>query len=426
MIQFMNERLLQYIWQFRLFNHQCLKDVNGDDVFIIHPGIYNTDQGPDFQYAKIRLNNTIIAGSIELHMRASDWLKHGHSFSALYSNVILHVVWENDMELGFPFPTLELRGRVAGILLDRYEKWMKSKSFIPCSGQLQDIPSISVIAWKEKMVVERLQQRTELILQYCQQTKDHWEEIFWWVLARNFGMSVNGFVFENIARSVSVIILAKYKNNLQQIEALLLGQAKMLEKEFNEAYPVLLQREFRFLRLKHKLAPIREHIRFLRMRPSNFPTIRLAQLAMLIHKSAHLFSYIKETSELSEIKEKLSVTADKYWDDHYMPGELSVTIPKKIGEQMVENILINTVVPMLFAYGYHTKQDKLKEKALGWLEYVNAEKNRVIKEFGKMGLTCCHASDTQAVLYCYKEYCTRHRCLDCLIGNRLLKQPEAL
>lgn len=414
------ERLLQYIWQFQYFNSKDLRTTDGALLQVIHPGLYNTNQGPDFTGAKIRSGNTVWAGSIELHINTSHWKDHKHSSDSNYKNVILHVVWKDDADLALAFPTLVLQDKVSKILLSRYEELMHTGSFIPCEKNIQQVNTITWTAWKERLLVERLQSRTKVILDLLKKNNTHWEETLWWLLAKNFGISINSAAFEAIARSIPIGILAKHKNQVQQVEALLFGQAGLLDAEFEEDYPRLLQREYRFLSKKYSLQKIQTRIAFLRMRPSNFPSLRLAQLAMLVHESLHLFSRVKEAADLHSIKEMLKVTANDYWHYHYVFDVSSSFKKKTLGEQMISNIFINTVIPILFAYGHYQKENLYKDKALKWLEEITAEKNTITEGFASLQLQNKTAFDSQAFIQLKNEYCDKKRCLDCAVGNKLL------
>lgn len=416
----MTERLLQFIWQFQYFNKSDLETVSGESVQIIFPGQYNTNQGPDFSDAKIKIGKTTWAGSVEMHIKTSDWEKHNHNGDKNYSNVILHVVWEND-DMKSIAPVLELKYKVSKILLQRYEDLMNSSGFIPCQNSINSVREIVWKSWKERLLAERLMRKSQIAETFLKKNNYHWEETFWWLLARNFGMKVNADAFEAVARSISINILAKHKNQLIQLEALLLGQAGLLEVKFSEDYPKLLQREYKFLKEKYKLKAIHQPVHFLRMRPGNFPTIRLAQLAALILESAHLFSKIKEARSVKEISKWLDVTANDYWHYHYRFDETSAFKKKKLGVTMVDNIIINTVAPVLFAYGNYHNENKYKEKAIKWLVATPAEGNLITKGYQKLGIENKNASDSQSLIELKNEYCNKKRCLDCSVGNSILK-----
>ena len=369
----MTERLLQFIWQFQYFNKSELTTSAGEKLQIIFPGQHNTNQGPDFSDAKIKISNTTWVGSIELHFKTSDWEKHNHHKDENYNNVILHVVWENDNIQPGAVSVLELKERVSKILLYHYEVLMNSTGFISCENSIHSVRDITWKSWKERLLAERLMRKAKLVEVYLQQSNYHWEETFWRLLARNFGIKVNADSFEEIARSIPLNILAKHKSQIHQLEALLLGQAGLLTKDFAEDYPKMLQKEYEFYKKKYDLRPCNVAVFFLRMRPGNFPTIRLAQLATLIHESAHLFSKIKEEKSVNKINEWFEVTANDYWHYHYRFEENSAFRKKKLGTSMIDNIIINTIIPMLFAYGSYHSKEKYKQRALQWLQEISEE-----------------------------------------------------
>jgi hypothetical protein len=387
----MTERLLQYLWQFQYFNKHALTLDNGEALQIMYPGHFNTNQGPDFLEAKIKIEGTIWVGHIELHMKTTDWLRHAHQHDRNYDNVVLHVVWEDDANVN-NIPVLSLQPRVPVMLLHQYNTWMQNPSFIACGNQAQQAPPIIWMAWKERLLAERLQRKANYIFDCLQQNNHHWEETFWWLLARNFGIPVNAEPFEAIARSLPISLLAKHRNQVHQLEALLLGQAGLLTDDA----------EYVHLKNKYQLQPVPQSVHFLRMRPGNFPTVRLAQLAMLIHQSSHLFAYIKEVINIQDVKKLLTMS--------------------KAGNQMVNNIIINTIVPVLFAYGQMNQEERYTNKALQWLTALAAEKNTITNNFAALGIANTCAYDSQGLIELKTNYCDHKRCLDCAIGNALLKK----
>lgn len=418
----MTEKLLQYIWQFQHFNRQQLAVCSGEPLQIIYPGQPNHNQGPDFKEAKIIIGNTTLAGSVELHIKTSDWQKHKHSQDDNYKNVILHVVYENDSSDLSALPLLELAPRIPHFLLEQFNRLMNNQSFIACHSSISAVKDISWINWKGRLVAERLTRKADYILQLLNQSGGHWEQTFWWMLARNFGAKQNSEVFEGIARSIPVSILAKHKESIHAVEAILLGQAGMLNKEFKEEYPKLLQREYLFYKHKYNLPKVHAQPVFLRMRPVNFPTVRLAQLAMLVHSSSHLFSKIKDAASLKEIQQLFTVTANDYWHYHYLPDETSSYLPKKLGTAMLNNIIINTIVPLLFAYGHYQKQEQYKQKALQWLEETAGETNTITTGFRNLNVVNQSAFDSQSLIELKTQYCDAKRCLQCSVGNEILKR----
>ncbi|HVM88615.1 MAG TPA: DUF2851 family protein [Puia sp.] len=418
----MTEKLLQFIWRFQYYNRKGLFLDTGEPLQIVFPGNHNFHQGPDFLEAKIKIYDTVLVGNIELHVHASDWIKHAHNDDKNYRNVIVHVVWENDMAMRInDIPVLTIKKLVPKLLLTRYVELMNNVSFVPCENILSQVNDILWSSWKQRLIVERLQRRSQAVAEYLSQNNQHWEETFWWMLARNFGMKVNAEVFEAMAKSISINILAKHKGQHHQLEALLLGQCGLLEYEFKEDYPKMLQKEYRFLKNKYRLKHVDMQAHLLRMRPGNFPTVRLAQLAMLISESSHLFSKVKEMHSAKEAGKLLVVTAGDYWNYHYVFDEESSFRKKSVGKQMADNVIINTIVPVLFAYGHFHKLGNLKEKALKWLEELLPEKNHTIDCWKNAGALSINASDSQSLIELKSQYCDQRRCLDCAVGGRLLK-----
>ncbi|XVJ65550.1 MAG: DUF2851 family protein [Lacibacter sp.] len=416
----MNERLLQFIWQHQYFNKDHLLTTTGERVEVLFAGTHNTNQGPDFTNARIRINQIQLAGTVELHLRTSDWQLHGHTNDVHYKNVILHVVWQHDGPANET--VLELKSRVAQSLLNRYATLMQQQEQIPCSSFISSVPDLVWLSWKERLIAERIQQKSQHIYQLLEKTNHHWEEVFWRLIARNFGMPHNSDAFEAVAQSVPVTLLAKHKNQIHQLEALLLGQAGLLEQQFTDDYAVLLQKEYQYLKKKHRLQPIHFPLHFLRMRPSNFPTLRLAQLAMLVHESSHLFSKVLEAGSIAQIKKMLNVTANDFWHTHYTLQEPSPFKVKNLGEVMVNNLLINTIIPLLFVYASEHAQPQVQQKALEWLRQLPKENNRITRLWQDTQVPHNNALDSQALLYLKKQYCDVKRCLECAGGNALLKR----
>jgi len=416
----MTERLLQFIWQFQYFNLSDLRLVTGEPLQIISPGIFNTNQGPDFLEARIRIGQTTWAGNIELHINEDDWIRHAHQHDPNFQNIILHVIWCQGSGL-LQLPTLDLSDKVSKLLLSRYEELMVNPGFVACSHSFSDTPALTWQGWKERMLMERLERKSKLITSYLQQSKEHWEEVFWWMIARNFGMKVNAEAFEAIARSIPLKLLSRHKGQIHQLESFLFGQAGLLNRKFKEDYPIMLKKEYLFYKKKYRLSPIDHPIHLLRMRPGNFPTIRLAQLAMLIHHSLHLFSVIKEINSIRELRNLFMVTANDYWHYHYLFDEPSSFLEKKLGEEMFTNIIINTIAPVLFAYGHHQQLDQFKTKAILWLENSPPEKNAITRNWEALGAGNKNAWDSQALIELKQQYCDGKRCLECAVGNQLLK-----
>lgn len=422
----MTERLLQFIWQFQYFNANGLYTTTGEPVQVLYPGNFNTRQGPDFLEARVRIGEILWVGSVEAHLLSSGWIKHRHQRDPHYNNVILHVVWADDGRRPFcGIPVLMLQRRTAKLLLHQYERWMNSRAAIPCAGYLKTVETIKWTAWKERLLVERIQRKHELVCQYLQQNNFHWEETCWRMLAGSFGLSVNAEAFEEMARSIPFPLLARHKDRLCQLEALLLGQAGALKGYFSDEYPIMLQQEYRFLRRKYALAGINTPLCFLRMRPMGFPTIRLAQLAMLIHRSAPFFARIKESEGIGELRQLFRVTAGDYWHCHYVMDKASACRPKNLGRQIINNIILNTAAPIVFAYGHLHREQAYMEKAIDWIWQAEAEKNAITRSFAVLGIQAHRAADSQALIELKTRYCDQRKCLDCAIGHSILKRSRS-
>ncbi|MDE3235885.1 MAG: DUF2851 family protein [Bacteroidota bacterium] len=425
----MTEKLLHFIWRFQYYNTVGLQTTNGENVRILKPGTLNQHQGPDFINASIVMNNIIIVGSIELHLLSSDWDKHRHSTDTNYGNIILHVVWKHDMDIkdvhGVVLPVIELQNLVPNVLLEKYRQLMEIHEPIACARHLPVLSQVSWIAWKERLAVERLEEKASKVLQLLKQNNNHWEETFWQMLAYSFGIKVNAAFFEQVARSIPINVLAKHKNQIHQVEALLLGQANLLDNAFTEKYPLLLQREYHFLQKKYGLRKVNGSAFFLRMRPANFPTIRLAQLAMLIHRSSHLFSHIRELLTIQQVEELLLVTANDYWNTHFTFHEETPLQLKTVGKQFINTLCINTIVPVVFAYGVYNDSQTAKDKSLQWLSALQAEKNNVTQRWMSFQVSNSNAMESQALLHLQHQYCLYKKCLQCAVGNKLLAAKES-
>ncbi len=422
----MNERLLQFIWQFQYLNHTSLSTTDEHSLQIIHPGNPNYNAGPDFSEAKIIIDNTTWIGNVELHINASHWLEHNHTKNKNYNNIILHVVWLHDVDIkdanGNNFPTLELQSLVAKVLLQKFERLMNTTEFIPCSFALPVLNDVSWLAWKERLIAERLEIKSASVIQSLQLLNNNWEEVFWQTLTRSFGMKVNADAFEAIAKTLSINILSKHKNQVNQLEALLLGQADLLNVEATDNYAIMLQKEYKFLANKYQLKPIKRSPDFLRMRPNNFPTIRLAQLAMLVHQSSHLFSKIKTTEDRNKIFQWFDLKANDFWNYHYTLTDETVYHPKPLGRLFIQHIIINAIVPVLFAYGLFRNEYAWKDKAVNWLMQLQPEQNIITKQWKLHNVENKNAFDSQSLIHLKNNYCNYKKCLDCAVGTKLLKQ----
>lgn len=423
----MNESLLQFIWQYSLYKPGELYTTNGEQLNIISPGKLNRDAGPDFLEAKIKVGKTILVGNIELHINSSDWLKHGHHNDLAYSNLILHVVYKNDSKNILDHtPVLEIGKHIPQYVIAQYTNLIQTTHILPCATQLHTVKDIVKESWLNRLLAERWEQKLADWKELLQKSAGDWRNLLYWRMAANFGFKVNTVPFLALSRSLPLNILAKHRENLTQIEALLFGQAGMLETSFSEEYPKILQAEYKYLKQKYKLQPIAAHQwKFLRMRPANFPTIRLAQFAGLVHKSLHLFSQIIETNTIKEIQPLLDITASEYWNTHFLFDEpYKNPTDKHLGTSSVHNIIINTIAPIQFLYAYKHGMSSQQEKALQLLDTVPPEQNKVLKLWKENGWNVVNAAQSQSLLQLHNNYCSAKCCLECSIGLNIIRSEQ--
>jgi hypothetical protein len=421
----MKEDFLYFIWKYKLFQNHKLFDLQCEKFRILSPGKQNFDSGPDFFEAKIKLDNTVLVGNVEIHLKSSDWYRHGHHTDKDYNNVVLHVVRYHDKEVvsenGRKIPVFQLE--ISQAMVEKYNDYQKNKSFIPCVKDIAKVNQFKISMWLAKVLFERLSEKTDMIQGLLDMNKNNWEETFYQLIARGFGFNVNNLPFELLAKSLPLRILAKHHQHLFQLEALLFGQAGFLEKILvPDEYYTQLKKEYDYLRKKYQLMPLENHLwKFLRIRPSGFPTIRISQFADLVNKSSSLFSKIVESESVEQIKALLKVQASEYWNTHYQFEKLSAYKNKVLGKQSVDLLIINTIIPMIFVHGNFTGRAALKEKAIGFLYQLAAEENNIIRKWVSLGIGAPSAFYSQALLYQKKEYCSKVRCLECGIGVEIFK-----
>ncbi len=423
------EAFLQYIWQYGLFDHSNLCTTQGEPVVVLSAGQKNRHDGPDFFNARLQIGETQWAGNVEIHLKTSDWLLHKHQNDPAYQNVVLHVVYEADVpiydHLEKILPCIELYRRIPPHLYRNYLSLLADNTFIPCEKLFPQVDAFTQATWLDRLLVERLEQKITPALVLLEQNSFNWEETFWQLLARAMGSKANAQAFEMTARNLPITLLAKHKDNLLQLEALLLGQAGLLEADFKEEYPQYLQREYRHLKHKYTLQPINGAMwKFGGLRPPNFPTVRLAQTAMLIFRSHHLFSKIIAEPDLKKLRQLFVVQLTGYWQTHYLPDKPTAERPKRMGADMVNNLLINTIVPMLFLYAKERALPDLQDRALQLLEQLPPEQNAIIEGYQKLGYGIKSAFDSQAILQLYNAYCMPKKCLSCAIGSKLLQSEN--
>ncbi len=422
----MPEEFLQFIWEQQLQYKNSLNSVSNEKIEILQPGNKNTDAGPDFFNAKIKIENTIWAGNIEIHKKSSDWYVHNHHNDKAFDNVILHVVEEYDKpvknSLGGEIPALILK--YPKKLQINYQQLLDSKSWIPCQEQFFTVDLFVLKMAFHRLMVERLEAKTSEIITRLEENKNNWNETFYQFLAKMFGFKTNALPFELLAKSLPLPVIAKHKNKLFQIEALLYGNAGLLNEQLlGDSYFLKLRDEYSFLFRKYKLKPIEMFLwKFMRLRPGNFPSVRIAQFAALIHQSESLFSKILEIESIEKLKQLLNVKASDYWDTHYRFNKSSPKKVKELGDASINLLIINVVVPFLFVYGdYHSKYE-FKDRAFKFLEMLPAEHNSIITKWEILGVKPRSAFETQALLQLKNVYCRMKKCLFCQVGNKLIKK----
>ena len=430
----MKEEFLHYVWKHKLFHQENLKDDEGNQILVINPGQYNRDSGPDFFNALIRIGDTLWAGNVEIHVRSSHFNLHGHQSDPAYDNVILHVVAEYDKDVfnsrGEKIQTLKLDFNSS--IYDHYLSMVNNPATVACENELNGAGPLLLTGWLSSLSVERLSLKYGHVKKILADTGDDWEETFYRMVARYFGFRVNAEPFEMLARTVPYRIVRKHADNLMAVEALLFGGAGMLDEGlFREAvdddFYKLLCREYKNLSAKYSLRPIHGKAwKFARLRPANFPTLRIAQLAAMLTSGPGFFSRTIEAKSLNELKVIFEVAASSYWDTHYVFGKEVKKVKKSAGDQASDILIINSVVPVMFSYGKERSIDYLCERALTLLEELKPEKNKVSEEWKRAGVEADSALSSQALIHLREHYCTRRRCLECRIGAKLISDGTLL
>ena len=423
------EQLLHYVWKFRLFPQGSLETVDGQKVEVIDPGIENRDAGPDFFNAKISIGDRLWAGDVEIHHSSDEWVKHGHHLDKAYNSVILHLSERVNKEIinerGQQIPQCVIT--VPEDIRRNADYLLYSNSPIPCKKFLSSLPEPMISSWLGVLSVERLERKTNRIYAYLERFNHSWDDLFYVLLSRNFGFGLNADVFENLALSLPLHYIQKQSDSLFQVEALLFGQAGMLEESvMNDEYYNLLQREYAFLKAKYGLKNGDGFLfKSMRVRPRAFPQIRIAQLAALLQQSGRLFSLILEKEEVHQLRALFQTAPSPYWQTHYTFGKASPKVVKPLGEASQDLLLINTVAPLLFAYGKKTDAAVYCNRAFQILETLKPERNSIVNEFIAAGIVPKNAFDSQALIQLRKEYCDTRKCLYCRIGHKLLSTSHA-
>lgn len=416
----MKEDFLYYLWENRLLKAPlCTAD--GQAVEIVNTGYRNLDSGPDFMEAKIKIGETLWAGHVEIHVLTSDWNRHHHQHDKAYDNVVLHVVFENDSKVN-DIPVLALKGHFDNELYENYQRFKSSQGWIPCEKSLGRVQRFTWISWFDRLLVERLEMKAASTEKILRSNQYDWEDTLYKMLLRYFGLKVNNEAFEYLGRILPFKTLLKHADNLTQTEAMLFGCAGFLERGFTDAYPTLLTREFAVMKAKFNLLTMPEaRWKYLRMRPGNFPTIRLAQIAQMIHQHGCLFSKIRSAQHINEIRSLFMVPVSPYWEDHYRFDIASKQKCKHLGESTADILTINVVIPILFCFGKLHNDMSTCERAMRLLEELEAESNTITRHFAKAGIQIQNAMQSQATIQLYTHYCKLKRCLECRIGNVLMK-----
>ncbi|WP_281298223.1 DUF2851 family protein [Flavobacterium limnophilum] len=422
----MKEDFLHYLWKFKKFDTLNLKTFNGEEITIINVGQYLELAGPDFFNAQISIGNQKWAGNVEIHLKSSDWYVHHHERDEAYENVILHVVWEHDTEIfrknNTEIPVLELKKYVDTETISNYQSLTTPKSWIFCEKQLAEIPQFIVKNWQERLFFERLERKSNPIFELLEQTNHDWEGVLFCLLAKNFGLNANGEIFLKIAQSIPFSIIRKESFEGENLEALLLGNAGLLDSEKEDNY--FKDLKFRYFYLLHKYQlekKIIEPVQFFKHRPDNFPTIRLSQLAGLYHGQQNLFSKISVLTSIQAIYETFDISASDYWQSHYQFDKESPKKKKHLSKSFIDLIMINTIIPLQFAYA-KSRGREISEDLIQILEDVAPEKNAIMDKFSSFGIKSRNAFESQSLLQLKNEYCNKSRCLDCAIGTELLKK----
>ena len=431
------EQLLHYTWKHKLYPLKELTTSDGQRVEIIDPGLHNRNAGPDFFNAKIRIGSTMWVGNVEIHDKSSYWYQHGHDKDSRYDNVVLHVAAELDTEVmksnGEYVPQLQLS--VPDDVLTHYDELQKTDEYPPCYKVIPHLSALIIHSWMAALQTERLEQKTEAIRKRAELCNGSWEDAYFVTLARNYGFGINGEVFEQWAYNIPLNAVAHHRDDLFQIEAIFMGQAGLLELDsipeyyqkdaLNDGYFAKLRNEYQYLAHKFSMKPIDFKLwRFLRLRPQNFPHIRISQLANLYYQQKAGLSQLMECETLDELKNVLKSQVTPYWETHYTFGSTSPKNEKHLSYGSINLLMINTAIPMLFAYGRHTSKEVLCDRAFDFLEQLKAENNHIIRMWQQVGLPVKTAGDSQALIQLKKEYCDKKECLRCRFGYEYLRRKE--
>ncbi len=426
----MKEEFLHYLWRYSLYRGDLLT-TKGEAVSVIKPGWPNSDSGPDFFNAMVKVGDTIWAGNIEIHVNSSEWFVHKHQNDPAYDNVILHVVFYCDMDVtrrdSSFIPTLELKERIDLTLYSYYTKLLLSMNWIPCENQIEMVDKVKVNLWLERILIERFERKAALLENSFSIAGNNLEELLYHRLAAGFGLKVNSDAFVMLARSLPLKIISRHYQNPQFLEALLFGQAGMLEKNFSEKFPNELKEIYIYFKNKYKLISVPEHNwKYLRMRPVNFPTIRISQFAALLGKNNRSIQLFTEAGDVNQWRELLSVKCSKYWEEHYLFDKLSARSEKRLGHEGLNSIIINELIPYRFFTARRFGMVQEAEDVLQLLHELDFETNSITKNWLNLKLSAGSAYESQSLIELKHNYCDMKKCLDCSIGHNLLREQPAL
>lgn len=421
----MKEDFLHYVWKFQKFDRCEFHTTNNEKFHIRNKGSHNLNSGPDFFNSQIELEGQVWAGNVEIHIKSSDWYAHGHETDPAYDNVILHVVWEHDAEIfrndGSKIPTFVVKEHIPKNTLEQYQKlFSKEKKWINCETDFETVEDFIIENWLERIYFERLQKKESQLLKELEDSQNHWESLLFRMLCKNFGLKVNGDSFFSIAKSVDFSVVKKCSKERQDLEALLMGQAGLLEGHNEDWYFKTLKVQYGYL--KHKFGLRNENVivpKFFRLRPPNFPTLRLAQFAMLYFELDNLFSKVIAIQDIKDFYELFNICGSDYWDTHYNFGVSSLERKKRISKSFVDLLIINTIIPLKFCYAMQQGSD-ISEEILNLASRISSEENTIVKKFNSLRHISKNAYQSQALLQLKAEYCDNNKCLQCAIGNLII------
>tara|TARA_R110002049_G_scaffold116110_1_gene268448 strand:- start:7656 stop:8927 length:1272 start_codon:yes stop_codon:yes gene_type:complete len=423
----MQEDFLHYIWKHKKFDVSNIKTQANDAISVVSVGQHNLNSGPDFFNAQLKIGNQLWAGNVEIHIKSSDWFLHNHETDANYDNVILHVVWEHDTDVfrkdNTAIPVLELKNHISKQALHNYEKlFSKSQKWINCEADFTEVDDFKIQNWLERLYFERLERKSETIEQLLKDSKNDWEAVLFKMLVKNFGLKVNGDAFLSMANSFDFSIVRKMQSNQIGLEALFFGQSDLLGTSVQEGYYLQLSKEYQFLKNKFKLSNQNVlPVQFFRLRPPNFPTIRLSQLASLYHEHQNSFSKIMEAKTLEAFYDIFSLGTSAFWESHYTFGKSSRSSKKVLTKNFIDLLLINTIIPIKFSYAKHQGKP-IDDDIVNLVQQIASEKNSIIDKFNSLKNISNSALQSQALLQLKNNYCDKNKCLQCAIGNSLLNK----